>query len=70
MGTACDMFSYDHVTKTCDFMPHNPVKGVQNLRDIVQKASVETKSVTILNCATPQENLLKNNAFFTHSYYG
>ena len=37
MGSGCDMFSYNYATKMCKLMPHNPIKGVQNLIDILAR---------------------------------
>ena len=67
LGTNCDMFEYS--PGSCKFMPHNSLKS-QNLFRTIIKDSLGVKSIYILQCSTPYENVLRNNDPFTNSYDG
>ena len=55
---------------TCIFMPHNPIKDVQNIHKVIEKSGNINDHLYILHCSTPQENILKNSDWFTHSDFG
>ena len=68
LAAGCDMV---HVDKSlCKFMPHNLIKGVQNIHKVIQKTGKATDQLYILDCSTPQENILSNSDAFTHSNFG
>jgi hypothetical protein len=69
LGSNCDMFQYSDTG--CSFMPHNPMKN-QNLFRVIPRDTATTakKSVYVLQCSTPYENVLKNNDPFTQAYEG
>ena len=78
MGSGCDMFYFNFATTDCYFMPHNPVKGVQNLNDVLTRSmltadlqsDVLQEAVFVLSCAAPQENVLKNSEFYRRTTEG
>ena len=51
-------------------MPHNRLKNAQNPNQVIQQSGSADEHMYILNCATPQENILRNNEAFTHTLSG
>ena len=74
MSSGCDVFQYRKSNGKCLFSPNNPTKGrinlVQNYQGILKKSFPEhvDELIYFLDCSTPQENILRNSDFFTHTY--
>ena len=70
LGTGCDMFYHDVAAAKCYFMPHNRMKNVYHLKDVLEETNLLTDTTFVLNCATPQENVIKNSNHFTNTLSG
>ena len=64
------MFYVDKAAKKCFFMPHNRMKNVYHLKDVIEETNPANDTTYILNCATPQENIVKNSNHFTNTLLG
>ena len=68
LGTNCDMFEYNQ--GNCKFFSHMSMKD-QNLFKVISKdTSGNPNSMYVLQCATPYDNVLKNNDPYSQSYDG
>ena len=74
MSSGCDVFHYKKSDGKCRFSPNNPTKGrinlVQNYQGILKRSSLADidELIYFLDCSTPQENILRNSDFFTHTH--
>ena len=62
------MFHFRADNKYCAFLSNNPIKARQNSFKFIKKTEDAFDHLYILHCSTPQENVLKNSDFFTHSH--
>ena len=74
VSSGCDVFHYRKDNGNCRFSPNNPTKGrinlVHNYQGILKRPfpnEVE-ELIFFLDCSTPQENILRNSDFFTHTH--
>ncbi len=61
------MVEVTQASQLCGLSPHKPFKRENLFRVLTEDP---TKFVMVLQCATPQENLLVNGDLRAQSYYG
>ena len=72
MSSGCDVFHYSKNNGQCRFSPNNAMKNkfnpINKYQSIVKKPIASEELIYFLDCATPQENILRNSDFFTHTH--
>ena len=72
MSAGCDVFHYSKGSGHCAFSPNNAIKNrinpINKYQSILKKQMTSDELVYLLDCSTPQENILVNSDFFTHTH--